>query len=195
MKRALCIATTLLITGATGIARTTGHYDSWMFVRAVMSESNAPGYALFQVRYARTNSVQTACVTGSSLVDAIQFENNWRYRTGGRTKAKRVALMHGSKPLTFETPNALAHVQRRYTDGQLDQIRARLSRFSNSQLRSQLRQASRHRRSEEPTELEKTIASRTAPVAYGSRQALAHVLLERGILVANDERTGRLRLP
>ena len=195
MKQIIYIATILLVLGPAKIACAEGHYDHWMFVRAVMSESGSPGYALFQVRNAHTDSVQTVCVPGNSLVDAIQLEHNWRYAIGGRTKAKRIAVAHGKKPFVFETSNALAHVQRRYTEAQLTQIRSQLSHLTNSQLRSQLRHVSRHRRSEQPTELQKICASSNAPVSYGTRQAVAHVLLERGILVANDERSGQLRLP
>jgi hypothetical protein len=100
-------------------------------------------------------------------------------------------MEHWRQPFVFEKPNALARVTPRYTPQQLAEIRARLSRFNNRELKSQLHA----RRSREQTELQKICAAKDTPIGYSSRAAIAHVLLERGILVANDDRTGQLRTP
>jgi hypothetical protein len=167
-----------------------GHYTRSMFERAV-KEMSSPRYILCQVRDPRTNSVETVCVPGPALVDAIQIEHDWNYTILGRTKAKGLAMRHWSEPFTFQNSNARARVGPRYTSRQLTEIRGRLSRFTNRELKSQLRR----RRSGTTTELQQIWAAKETPISYVSRAAAAHVLLERGILVANDEQTGQLRMP
>jgi hypothetical protein len=134
-------------------------------------------------------------VRGSALVDAIQIEHGWNYTILGRTRAKGLAMRHWREPFVFEKPNALAHAAPRYKPEQLTGIRTRLSRFTNRELKSQLRAPFHRRHAGEQTELQKLWATKDTPIAYASRAAIAHVLLERGILVANDDRTGQLRLP
>ena len=165
-----------------------GRYTRSMFERAV-KEMSSPRYVLCQVRDSQTKSVQTVCVLGPALVEAIQIEHGWNYT--GRIKAKGLALRHWNEPFAFQNPNATARVGPRYTPRQLAEIRAKLSRFTNRELKSQLRR----RRSGEPTDLEKICSAQGSPISYASRAAAAHVLLERGILVANDDRTGQLRSP
>jgi hypothetical protein len=167
-----------------------GHYTRSMFERAI-KETASPRYILCQVRDPQTNAVQTVCVPGPALVDAIQIEHDWNYTILGRTKAKGLAMRHWSEAFAFQNLNARARVGTRYTSRKLAEIRGKLSRFSNRELKSQLRR----RRSGGPTELQKIWAAEETPISYVSRAAVAHVLLERGILVANDEETGQLRSP
>lgn len=191
MKLILSFALVLLsIFGTDAACAAERRYTGSMFERAV-KELSSPRYLLCQVRDPQTKTVQTVCVPGPALVDAIQIEHDWNYTILGRTKAKGLALRHWNEPFAFQNPNAAARVGSRYSSRQLTEIRGRLSRLSNRDLRSQLR---RHH-SGEPTELQKICATSGAPFSYASRAAVAHVLLERGILVANDERTGQLRLP
>jgi hypothetical protein len=190
MKLIVNLVIALLSILATDAARAAeGRYTRSMFERAV-KDTSSPRYVLVQVRDARAPSAQTVCVRGSELVDAVQTEHDWNYAIGGRLKAHRVALIHWREPFVFEKINALAHLQPRYSQKQLAEVREKLSRFTNRQLKSQLRA---RRRGE--TELQQIYAGSDAPLAYTSRAAVAHALLERGILVANDERTGQLRLP
>ena len=103
-------------------------------------------------------------------------------------------MRHWKKPFVFENSNAFARVQAGYSEKQLSDVRARLSRFSNSDLKRQLR-AVRKRDAAQETELQRLCAARNTSVGYVSRAAVAHVLLERGILVANDQGTRQLRRP
>ena len=195
MKRIVCIAITLLAISAIPATHAApGRYSRSMFARGVGDDSTSPRYVLFQVGDPRTNSVQTVCASGTSLVGAIQIEQNWSYTIGGRTKARGFAMRHWKKPFIFEKGNALARVHPGYTQKQLAEVRTRLSRFNNSELKAQLR-AVRRRDAEQQTELQRMCAARNTPIGYASRAAVAHVLLERGIPVANDDRTGQLRLP
>ncbi len=195
MKRAHSLFVLLLILAGTNASRAAqGHYTRSMFALGLRGDWTSPRYVLASVRDPRTNSTNSVCVSGNALVSAIQIEKNWSYAIGGRTKARGYAMRHWRKPFVFENSNALARVRAGYTEKQLTDIRARLSRFSNSELKAQLRVV-RKRNAVEETELQKLCASRNAAIGYVSRTAVAHILLERGILVANDQRTGQLRLP
>jgi hypothetical protein len=195
MKRPVClVAILLMLTGPHAVRAGQGRYTRSMFALGVRGDWTSPRYVLIGMRNPRTNSVSSVCVPGSSLVSAIQLEKNWSYAIGGRTKARGYAMRHWKKPFDFENSNALARVQAGYTEKQLSDVRERLSRFSNSDLKKQLR-AVRKRDVIHETELQRLSAARNTPVGYVSRAAVAHVLLERGILVANDQRTSHLRLP
>lgn len=195
MKRVAWLLGILLSVSAIATVRAAeARYTRSMFERAV-KDTSSPRYVLFLLRDSRTNSAQTVCTLGSALIDAIQIEHDWNYVLGGRTKARGLALRHWNEPFAFEKSNAAARTSPRYTRRQLAEVRARLARSSNAELKSQLRAPFRRHHLEEQTELQKMCAARDTPIAYSSRAALAHVLLERGILVANDERTGQLRLP
>lgn len=195
MKRTVCLFVLLLIlTGTDAVRAGQGRYTRSMFALGVRGDWAAPRYVLIATRDPRTNSVSTVCVPGSSLISAIQVEKDWSYAIGGRTKARGYAMRHWKKPFAFENSNALARVQAGYSEKQLSDIRERLSRFSNSDLKKQLR-AVRKRDAAQETELQKLCAARNTPVGYASRAAVAHVLLERGILVANDQRSSQLRRP
>jgi hypothetical protein len=194
MNRALRFAAVFLVFAGANAARSAeSRYTRSMFASAVRSDWTSPRYLLLSLRDPGTNSDHLVCIPGSSLVSAIQIEKGWSYAIGARTKARGFAMRHWKKPFVFENSNALARVQPGYSEKQLAQVQARLARFSDAELRSQLRMSKRH--SAEQTELQKMCASPNAPLAYANRAAIAHVLLERGILVANDARTGQLRLP
>jgi hypothetical protein len=132
---------------------------------------------------------------GNSIVEAVAVEKGWTYATSGPGKATGFAIRHWNRPFVFEHGNARAKVQARYTAKQLADVRAAFAHFKNAELRAQLRVASRRHNFEQATELRQMYAGHNTPIAYASREAVAHALLERGILVANDERTGYLRLP
>jgi hypothetical protein len=162
MKSTINFAIILLSIFATDAAcAAEGRYTRSMFERAI-KETSSPRYILCQVRDPRTNFMQTVCVPGPALVDAIQIEHDWNYTILGRTKAKGLAMRHWSEPFAFQNSNARARVGARYTREQLMKVRARLARFSGRELRSQLRR----RRSGEPTELQKIFESEESPISY-----------------------------
>lgn len=195
MKRIAYIAVIVLALGSTHIVDAAeGRYTRSIFARAVKKDSASPRYVLCQVRDPQTNSIQTVCVPGHSLVEAVAIEKGWMYRVNSG-KATGFALAHWKKPFVFEKPNALARVHPRYSPEQLADARARLSRLSKAELKRQLRAPFRRHRAEQQTELQRMCAGRNTPIAYASREAVAHVLLERGILVGNDYGTGHLRRP
>ena len=104
-------------------------------------------------------------------------------------------MRHWNEPFVFQKPNAWSRVSPRYTPKQLAEVRRRLSRFGRRELKSQLRAPLDPRHPGEQTELQRILVSGSTPVSYAVRAATAHVLLERGILVGNDDRTGQLRSP
>ena len=193
MKRIASVAFILLALGSIGIVDAAeGRYTHSMFARGVKSAS--PRYVLCQVRDPRTNSIQTVCIPGNALVEAVAIEKGWMYRLNAG-KATWFTLAHWKEPFAFEKPNALARAHARYSPKQLAEARAQLSQFNNAELKRQLRAPFSRRRAEQETEVQRMCAGRGTPISYAKREAVAHVLLERGILVGNDYRTGHLRLP
>ena len=168
-----------------------GRYSKGMFARAVKKDSSR--YAL--VQNPRAPGLPAVCVRGGAVVEAVAIEKDWTYGTHGLEKATGFAVRHWHDPFAFEKANAVAKLQPRYTAKQLATARAAFARFKNAELRAQLRLASRRNSSGGGTELQRLYAGRNTPISYASRDAVAHALLERGILVAKDERTGHLRLP
>jgi hypothetical protein len=192
MNKIIYIASLLLTTLGPGMAMAAeGHYSKAMFARAVKSDSSR--YALVPVANGQANGV--VCVRGDAVVEAVAIEKGWTYGTNGMGKASGFAVKHWNRPFVFENPNAVAKVRARYTAQQLAEVRAAFARFKNAQLRAQLRTASRRRNAEQATEVQQLYAGHNTPIAFANREAVAHALLERGISVAKDERTGHLRLP
>jgi hypothetical protein len=192
MKKIVCLAS-ILLAAVSAHAAAEGHYTKSMFARAVKKDS--PRYALVQVENTRRDGLPAVCVRGDVVVEAVAVEKGWTYRTGGMGKATGFAVKHWSQPFAFENPNAVAKLQPRYTAQQLAQVRKAFAHFKNAELRAQLRTASRRRDAAQATEVQQLYAGRNTPIAYANREAVAHALLERGIMVARDERTGHLRLP
>jgi hypothetical protein len=193
MKTIVYIVSILLAAVGAHAATTESHYTRSMFARAVKKDSSR--YALVQVENPGSNAPQMVCVPGGNIVAAVAVEKDWTYTTNGMGKATGFAVKHWNRPFAFEKANALAKVQARYTAKQLADVRAAFAHLKNSELRAQLRLASRRRNSEQATEVQQLYAGQNTPIAYASREAVAHALLERGIAVATDERTGHLRLP
>jgi len=165
---------------ATAVAAS--NYSEDMYRRAILDgDSTSPLYLLFTLHDAKTGKDRVVCAWSSGLVGAIHFERNLDFDRASHKKAKAIALSQPHR-FSFTNPKALHTVAPRYSEAMLVDFRSRLSKMSRSQLVAAL----------EGHELDKLY--RKGPTsAWSNRQlALAHALVERGILVGQADITGGL---
>ena len=165
------------------------HYTDRMFRRALEEAgSNSPLYLLFTLNdpVKHTRRVVSAPATG--LLGAIHFEYHLDFDTAGRAKAASIAASQPRHEFTFHSRKALRNVRPYYTETILAQIRQRIARRSNEQLIQDGMLYTEH-----PHYTLGEIYDKRDRDSYNAyRDATAHAVLERGILVGEDDRTGSL---
>ncbi|HYR23749.1 MAG TPA: hypothetical protein VEP30_12590 [Chthoniobacterales bacterium] len=168
------------ISVATAVAGS--NYSESMYRRAILDgDSTSPLYLLFTLHDAKTGKDRVVCTLGSGLVGAIHFERHLDFDSPSHKKAKAIAL---SQPHRFSFTNreALHTVELGYSEAMLNDFRSRLAKMSRSQLIAAV----------ESHELDGLY--KIGPTSrWNTRQeALAHALLERGVLVGKADITGGL---
>jgi len=165
---------------ATAIAGS--NYSEGMYRRAILDgDSTSPLYLLFTLHDAKTGKDRVVCTLGSGLVGAIHFERHLDFDSASHKKAKAIALSHLHR-FSFSNGKALHTVQPLYSEAMLADFRARLSKMSHAQLVAAVDQ----------NELSRLCKGGSASKWHACQAALAHVLLERGILVGSADQTGSL---
>jgi hypothetical protein len=153
-----------------------------MYRKAIRdNESTSPLYLLFTLHDAKTRRDRVVCTLSTGLLGAIHFERHLDFDTASHKNAVAIAL---SQPHRFSSSNkkAIYTVEPRYSETMLAHFRNRLAKMSRSELVAALE---RH-------DLDKLC--RTGPTSGWNTQqaALAHALLDRGILVGEADITGGL---
>ena len=164
----------LLLVSVTALAQPS--YTDSMYRRALENESTAPSYVLVSLRDDVAGSERLVCVPAPFLLGAIHFEYHFGFDAAGSRQALALALKQPDRLFSFTDPRARANVQPRYSPEVLSQTRERLSTVSDAQLREEARKQA------------------FDGFNAADRDAVAHVLLERGILVGIADRTGRIYL-
>lgn len=166
-------------------ATTTHTYTEAMYRRALENRSTAPSYVLISLREKETE--RPTCIPAPFLLGAIQIEKHLDYNEQGEAQTLAIALSQPGRAFSFSDPEALRNVQPRYSSGTLEEVQALLAQKSDSELRVEVGRSDgwlhQRYRSKEPF---------SHAAAY--RDAIAHVLLERGIAVGIGDRTGALYL-
>ena len=155
----------------------TDQYTNAMFVRALKQG----GFVLIRLDRPQGGRPEEVCVPEEGLIGAIHIQYDLDYDRPGRERAEQIALARKDRTFSFSNPKAYDVVKPLYRPSELADVRRELAKFSGSQLVSQL-QAIRS----------KVHDLYIHPASASSRDAVAHVLLERGILVDEDDRSGRL---
>lgn len=169
-----------LISVATAVAAS--NYSEGMYRRAILDgDSTSPLYLLFTLHDAKTGKDRVVCTLGSGLVGGIHFERHLDFDGASHKKAKAIALSQPHR-FTFYNRKALRNVAPHYSEVMLADFRNRLAKMSPSQIIRALN----------GYELDKVY--RTGPPSRWDDQqaAFAHVLLERGILVGQADRSAEL---
>ena len=170
------------VTTATAIGGSS--YSEGMYRRAVReNETTSPLYLLFTLHDATTGKDRVVCTLSTSLLGAIHFERHLDFDEASRKKAVAIALSQPHR-FSFSNKKAIYTVEPRYSEQMLADFRTRIAKMSRSELVAAL----------ETHELDQLC--HTGPTSGWDTQqdALAHALLERGILVNQNDRTGGLFL-
>jgi hypothetical protein len=138
-------------------------YSEAMFVRALDNDSTAPDFALITVVDAHDGKTQTVCTEASALKGALHMEFAIPYDDVGVRRVHDLALNQPDRVFRFSAPEALQNVAPGYTQKQLDRIRAMIAEVPDSDL------------------VNKQYVDKLWKGRRGSRDAVAHALLERGI--------------
>lgn len=172
MRAALVL---LLINCATASAAS--KYTDRMFRRAVVEDSTSPFYLLFTLHDPKTGADRVVCSVGSGLVGAIHFEHHLDFDDAGQKAARQIALTMPGHRFTFTSRKALRNVQPYYSERVLAEVRLLVARLSPGQLKRL-------------NPLSDIYDKKNQDAYHAYRDATAHAMLERGILVYMDDRAG-----
>ena len=175
-----CFALISAINCATAMAASS--YSEGMDRKAIRdSDTTSPLYLLFTLHDPKTGKDRIVCTLSSGLLGAIHFERHLDFDNAGRKAAIAIALSQPHR-FTFYNTKALHTIRPRYSEAMLADFRNQLAKMCRSELLAVLE---RH-------ELDKLYMSGPTSRWRDQRPALAHALLERGILVEQNDRTGGL---
>jgi hypothetical protein len=152
-----------------------GGKDWMLYAQALKNGSTAPNYVLITVVDNRTGKATLACTEAPFLLGAIHREREIAYDEKGCQRVMSLALARRNRTFKFSSPEAVRNVQPRYTRQQLEEMRELVKACSDDELRKGL--TSRN------TELRRRLFETRADDSYlAYRDAVAHLLLERGLL-------------
>jgi hypothetical protein len=184
MRLALAI---VLICCSTALAKT--DYTDRMFRRALReADSTSPLYLLFTLDDPVARTRRVVSTPASGLLGAIHFEYHLDFDTAGVNQAARIAASQPRREFAFRSRKALHNIRPYYSEAILADVRHQLASRTNAQL---MRDGMLY--TEHPHYTLDEIYNKRDRDSYNAyRGATAHVLLERGILVGMDDRTGLL---
>jgi len=157
-------------------------YSEGMYRKAIReNESTSPLYLLFTLHDAKTGKDRVVCTVSTGLLGAIHYEQHLDFDDASQKKVVAMAL---SSPHRFSFTNreAVRTVAPRYSETMLAECRNRFAKMSRAQLVAAVDQ----------NELSRLCKGGSASKWHACQAALAHVLLERGILVGSADQTGSL---
>ncbi len=176
----------LLATASTAFA--VSHYTNAMFRRALDEQSTSPFYLLFTLNDPVTHTRRDIATTSNLLLGAIHFEYHIDFDQAGVAKATRIAASQPRHEFTFRSRKAANNVRPYYNEAVLAEVRRLLAPRTNAQL---IDDGMLH--AEHPHYRLAEIYAKRGRKSYAAyRDATAHVLLERGILVGMDDISGML---
>lgn len=191
------IAVVGILLAASSAAGADSRYSQRMFQHAMAKDNMAvsgtsgmsPLFVLVTLRNSRTGAERVVCMPANWLEGAIHMQYHLNYDLAGQRRQYEIAITTPNRTFAFRNRQAIQNVPTRYTHQQLASTRRLLSGLSDAQLRAGVER--------EDSEVTK-IYRRIYPKGRGFwqsdklRDAVAHVLLERGILVGIAHMTGDL---
>jgi hypothetical protein len=152
-------------------------YTDRMFRRAIVEETTSPFYLLFTLHDPKTGRDRVVCTVSNGLVGAIHSEHHLGFDDDGQKAARQIALKTPLHRFTFTTRKALENGRPNYSERILDEVRPLVARLSPTQLKRL-------------NPLSEIYEKKDQDVYNAYRDATAHAMLERGILVYMDDRAG-----
>ena len=176
-----------LITFALGFGHSTGaHQSRATFEKAIANQSTAPSYVLVTVINDKTRTRQTICTTSNFLLGAIHSQYHLPYTDEGLRKGNEIALASKDETFHFSQADALRNLSVRYTPQILARVRDHLRNVSALELVRGLSYNGKYHQIYEKYKSFRMFA------AY--RDALAYVLLERGLRPGQGDISGGIYL-
>ena len=155
--------------------------------KAIANESTAPSYVLITIVNDNTESRQTICTLATFFEGAIHSQYHLPYTMAGLQKGRQIALANKDRVYHFSELRALKNLRVRYTPQGLAQMRQQLSEYSTAEIVAGM--SSSQGILHHLYDKQKSFALFAA-----SRDALAYILLERGLQVGQGDLTGGLYL-
>ncbi len=158
----------LLFAATSARAQQSSRYSDAMFRAAIDNHSTAPNYVLVTIREGGNGSATLVCIEAPFLEGALHREHDIAYSESGDRDVRKLLFASHDHTYTFSKSEALANVAPRYTPEVLAQVRSTLASRSKAELRPEL--------------LASLYEGKHGESYAAYRDAIAHVLLERGIL-------------
>jgi hypothetical protein len=165
MKLSWAIVVSSLVCGSANAADL---YTEAMYRTALEDVSTSPLFVLVTLHDKNAGTDREVCIPAPFLLGAIITERGLGYSEGGLREAIAIAERQPGRVFTFTEPRARSNVQPRYTPELLEALRKRLLMAS----------------------VEAALAAQTYD--GGVRDAIGHLLLERGVLVGIADMGGNL---
>jgi hypothetical protein len=145
-----------------------------LFVRAIENNSTAPNYVLITVVNDKTKEARLICTEAPFLLGAIHRELQISYEAAGVCKVITLALSQKDRVFHFSRKDALKNIQPPYNEKNLAEMRVALKHLSDEEIRKGFTGYGK--------ELDKLYIDLPGDLYRAYRSAIAHVLLERGLL-------------
>jgi hypothetical protein len=178
MQRASRLGLIALLLSAAAAAAAPASREA-LFRRALDNHSSAPSYVLITLISADGTRRREVCLPAPFLLGAIAREGHLE-----ADAARKLALATTGLAFRFRDPAAIANVEPEYTEAVLAEIRASLQGKSRAELLAGFRDGNG------PLD---ALYNRHSAAEYAARRAaVAHVLLERGLLPGHGDPRGHL---
>jgi hypothetical protein len=166
-----CCILVLILSTSAGAADT----NSWdLFTKAIQNHSTAPNYVLITVVDDNNKQQKLVCTEAPFLLGAIHRERQIFCDEAGSAEVEEIALGNKDRTFHFSRADALKNMPRRYDEKILGKVRSILKDLSDDQIRKGFRCDGKG--------LDKLYMNKPKRQYSEYRDAIAHVLLERGLL-------------
>jgi hypothetical protein len=154
------------------------------FMKAILDKSNEPYFILITVVDDSTNTSEPITTEAPFLLGAIHIEHSIPYSEYGSIEVEKIALSNTNHTFHFKRKAALKNIGHFYNGQILADVKKILGALTNADLLKQIR--------DPKSNLHKIYQGRGKGAHIPYRNAVAHVLLEKGIQVRRNYRTGNL---
>jgi hypothetical protein len=144
---------------------------------AIRNHSTSPSYVLVSVSTSENGPATPICTTANFLLGAIHTEHELGYTKADSKRAVAIAIENLTHVFRFRKQAAVNNIiPVRYSENALTTARSQLSGFSSDELKAQF----------------SLLRGSHFLVNADTREAIACVLIERGLSPKSDDRSGRV---
>jgi hypothetical protein len=155
-----------------------------IFAKAIVDKSTEPYYILITVVDDSLNSSELITTEAPFLLGAIHIEYSIPYTESGSAEVEKIALSNTDHVFHFKRKIALKNLGVFYNDQILSEVKKKIGTLTKDELLKQIKNFK--------SNLHKIYQGRGKGAYIPYRNAIAHVLLEKGIPVRRSCRTGNL---